>query len=285
MTLTVGATAQGSTLNQVLSSLNSQLNGTGITAGTDANGQLQFTGSTAFTVKDLGKNGTNATNLLTDYSAYSGSNPGQLVNSGNYSVDASNATGLAAGNTDNLTFTTSSGQSIAVNLTHANGATVANQISAINSATAAYGIYAVQSANGTGISFQSNNSFTVADNNNTASAGVFDNSTTGAAPNVTASGPAASNAGSSAISAINQAIQNLGLVQGSVGAGENKLQYAINLAQSQISNFSTAESQIRDANVAEEAANLTKAQVLQQSSIAAMAQANQEPQALMKLLG
>ncbi len=74
-------------------------------------------------------------------------------------------------------------------------------------------------------------------------------------------------------------------MQGSVGAGENKLQYAINLASSQISNFSTAESQIRDADVAAEAANLTKSQVLQQSSIAAMAQANQEPQALLKLLG
>ena len=41
--------------------------------------------------------------------------------------------------------------------------------------------------------------------------------------------------------------------------------YAIGLAQSQISNFSAAESRIRDADVASEAANLTKAQVLQQA--------------------
>src|SRR5579875_373459 len=285
MTLTVGATTGGSTLNQVLSSLNSQLSGTGITAGTDANGQLQFTGSTAFTVKDNGNNSTNATNLLTDYSAYSGSGAAQLVNSGNYSVNASTATGLGSSDTDALTFTTNSGQTINVSLNNTNGGTVADQISAINSATAAYGIYAVQSANGSGISFQSNNSFSVTDNNSTAGKGVFDNSTTGATAAVTATGPAASNAGTSAIAAINQAIQNLGLVQGSVGAGENKLQYAINLASSQISNFSTAESQIRDADVAQEAANLTKSQVLQQSSIAAMAQANQEPQALLKLLG
>ena len=88
----------------------------------------------------------------------------------------------------------------------------------------------------------------------------------------------------SAISALDAAIQSLGLVQGSVGAGENKLQYAINLAQSQIANFSSAESQIRDADVAAEAANLTKAQVLQQTSIAAMAQANSEPQSVLTLL-
>ena len=69
-----------------------------------------------------------------------------------------------------------------------------------------------------------------------------------------------------------------------MGAGENILQYATSLANSQITNDSAAESGIRDANVAAEAANLSKAQVLQQSSIAAMAQANAAPQALLKLL-
>ncbi len=78
--------------------------------------------------------------------------------------------------------------------------------------------------------------------------------------------------------------QSLGSVQGIVGAGENTLNYAINLAQSQITSFSSAQSQIRDANVGAEAADLTKAQVLPQSSIAAMAQANQEPQAILSLL-
>ena len=69
-----------------------------------------------------------------------------------------------------------------------------------------------------------------------------------------------------------------------MGAGENKLTYAVNLAQSQIANFSAAQSRIRDADTAAEAANLTKAQVLQQSSIAALAQANSAPQAILSLL-
>ena len=90
--------------------------------------------------------------------------------------------------------------------------------------------------------------------------------------------------GTTAIGKINAAVTALGTVQGVVGSGENKLQYAIGLAQSQISNFSAAESQIRDADVAAAAANLSKSQVLQQTSIAAMAQANQEPQAVLKLL-
>ena len=87
-----------------------------------------------------------------------------------------------------------------------------------------------------------------------------------------------------AVNAIAGATTKLGAAQAGVGRGENQLNWAINLAQSQISNFSSAESGIRDANVAAEAANLTKAQVLQQASIAAMAQANSAPQAVLALL-
>jgi flagellin len=87
-----------------------------------------------------------------------------------------------------------------------------------------------------------------------------------------------------AIADISTAVTNLGLTQGRVGTGENDLNYSISLAQSQITNNSAAESRIRDADVAAEAANLTKSQVLEQSSVAALAQANAAPQALLKLL-
>lgn len=87
-----------------------------------------------------------------------------------------------------------------------------------------------------------------------------------------------------AITAINTAISNLGLVQGKVGTGENLLNYASSLANSQITNLSSAQSQIRDADIAAQAANLTKAQTLQQTSIAALAQANAAPAAVLKLL-
>jgi flagellin len=87
-----------------------------------------------------------------------------------------------------------------------------------------------------------------------------------------------------AIADITTAVTNLGKTQGVVGTGENALNYSISLAQSQITNDSAAESRIRDADVAAEAANLTKSQVLEQSSVAALAQANSAPQALLKLL-
>ena len=87
-----------------------------------------------------------------------------------------------------------------------------------------------------------------------------------------------------AVVALGNAVTALGSAQAAIGKGQNQLNYAIGLAQSQISNFSAAESRIRDADVASEAANLTKAQVLQQASMAAMAQANSAPQAVLALL-
>ena len=87
-----------------------------------------------------------------------------------------------------------------------------------------------------------------------------------------------------AIATINAAVAALGKAQGTVGAGENDLAYATSLANSQIANTSDAEGAIRDADMASEAANLTKAQVLSQASLAAMAQANAAPQGVLTLL-
>ena len=80
------------------------------------------------------------------------------------------------------------------------------------------------------------------------------------------------------------AVSSLGSAQAVVGRGQNQFNYAINLAQSQLSNLASAESRIRDADLASEAANLTKAQILLQAGVAALAQANSAPQAVLALL-
>lgn len=87
-----------------------------------------------------------------------------------------------------------------------------------------------------------------------------------------------------AVSALADAVRLLGDAQAVVGKGQNQFNYAINLAQTQISNIAAAESRIRDADLAAEAANLTKAQILQQAGVAALAQANSAPQAILSLL-
>lgn len=88
----------------------------------------------------------------------------------------------------------------------------------------------------------------------------------------------------SAVTALGNAVNTLGSAQAQVGIGENNFTYAINLAQSQLTNFQAAESQIRDANMAQESANLTQSQIELQAGIAALAQANSAPQQILSLL-
>ncbi|HSU87355.1 MAG TPA: flagellin, partial [Terriglobia bacterium] len=87
-----------------------------------------------------------------------------------------------------------------------------------------------------------------------------------------------------AISAIQSAISTLGTTQGRAGAAMNRLQFAVSQAQSMSVSVAASESRLRDANMAEEAANLTKYNVLNQSGLAALAQANSGAQSVLMLL-
>lgn len=260
-TISVGG-AGALTEQQVLSSLNSSLSQYGIVASVGSNGQLTFGGATPFTVKTT----TAAADLIATTAA-------TATNTGVYSVVGATP---YAGAIETQTYQNGQGTAT-VSLTAAD--TLASALSKINAQTASLGIYAVANAAGTGISIQSASNFTAS----TTAAGTF---AAGGAQAIVApltTGTLTGNA-QAAITSINSAILALGLVQGRVGAGENKLNYGINLANSQITSFSAAQSRIRDADMAAEAANLTKGQVLEQASIAAMAQANAAPQAVLALL-
>lgn len=111
------------------------------------------------------------------------------------------------------------------------------------------------------------------------SIGAADSSGLSLSGDLTTSGGAAT-----ALTAVTSAISALGTVQGQVGQIQNRLNFAISLAQSQAVNTKAAESRIRDANIAEESANLTRYSILNQSGIAALAQANQATSAVLQLL-
>jgi flagellin len=88
----------------------------------------------------------------------------------------------------------------------------------------------------------------------------------------------------SAIGAFDKAIQQLSQARAKVGAAQNRMQVTVaNLAVSQ-ENLSAANSRIRDVDVAEETASLTKSQILSQAGLAVLSQANQIPQAALSLL-
>ena len=87
-----------------------------------------------------------------------------------------------------------------------------------------------------------------------------------------------------AVSALAAAVTSLGSAQATVGKGQNGFSFAVNLASSQLTNIAAAESRIRDADLASEAANLSKSQILLQAGISALAQANSAPQQVLALL-
>ncbi|MCU0932729.1 MAG: hypothetical protein MUE43_13225, partial [Serpentinimonas sp.] len=257
------------------------LNSFGITAAQDTAGALTLSSSRVFTVTSsaVSGGGNAVVSNLTGTST--------AINSANFNFTVAAYTADAA--TQSFTLQNESG---AVNVTLAATDTSANIISAINTAASSLGIQAVANNGSNGFSIQSSTNFSlvVTDAGGTGGLGLTGTAAAGAtiggSATVTAGDTSASATGNAlaAIAAIDKAITSLGQVQGKVGTAQNKLQYSVQLAQSQISNFSAAESRIRDADVALEASNLTKAQVMQQASLAALAQANSAPQAVLALL-
>ena len=91
-------------------------------------------------------------------------------------------------------------------------------------------------------------------------------------------------ASKSALDAVRTAIQSLASTRGTLGATESRLQVTINNLAVARENFAAAESRIRDVDVAGEAAELTRLNILQQAGAAVLAQANQQPSLALSLL-
>lgn len=87
-----------------------------------------------------------------------------------------------------------------------------------------------------------------------------------------------------ALDAVNSAIQSLASTRGTLGAAQSRLEVAINNLSVARENFASAESRIRDVDVASEAAELTRLGILQQAGSSILAQANQQPSLALSLL-
>ncbi len=87
------------------------------------------------------------------------------------------------------------------------------------------------------------------------------------------------------LDAVNNAISTLASTRGVLGATEARLRVSINNLSVARENFASAESRIRDVDVAAEAAELTRLNILQQAGASVLAQANQQPSLALSLLG
>jgi flagellin len=88
----------------------------------------------------------------------------------------------------------------------------------------------------------------------------------------------------STINAVDSALATVSAFQSQLGAIQNRFTSTVANLQSTAQNLTASRSTIQDTNFASETANLTQSQVLQQAGISVLAQANSEPQLILKLL-
>ncbi len=86
------------------------------------------------------------------------------------------------------------------------------------------------------------------------------------------------------MTAVDGAIQQLSAQRGTLGAAQNRLEHTANSLGVAVENLSASESRIRDADIAQLSSDMVSNQILQQAGVSVLAQANQSPQAILKLL-
>ena len=89
----------------------------------------------------------------------------------------------------------------------------------------------------------------------------------------------------SALTSLTSAINNISSMAATLGAVQNRLQYTSDSISSTEQNLSASNSQIKDVNMAQEMTNMTQEQILEQAGASMLAQANSQPQLILKLLG
>jgi flagellin len=94
-----------------------------------------------------------------------------------------------------------------------------------------------------------------------------------------------SSGASAAITALDTAIGTVSTTRANLGALQNRFEHTINNLNVTVENLTASDSRIRDTDMAQEMTNFTRAQILTQAGTAMLAQANQAPQGILKLLG
>jgi flagellin len=84
---------------------------------------------------------------------------------------------------------------------------------------------------------------------------------------------------------VDDAIKKISTARAGLGALQNRFEHTINNLNVSVENLSASESRIRDTDMAQEMTNFTRSQILTQAGTSMLAQANQAPQGILKLLG
>ncbi len=203
-----------------------------------------------------------------------------------YSSQDGNVTASVAGG--KLTLTAADGSDVAVNQTVTLGTAGTGAGAAAGTGT---GIDTSISGGVAGAGITNSGSVTLSANSNIAVGGTDATSIGQTDGNISLGTKTLANqnvltvAGANAtISAVDAALATVSAFNSQLGAIQNRFTAAVSNLQSTSTNLTSSRSTLQDANFASETAKLTQSQVLQQAGISVLAQANQEPQLILKLL-
>jgi flagellin len=156
------------------------------------------------------------------------------------------------------------------------------------------GVSVAVSADGKGLQFYSSGSLSVTDTGgnllgtdakNVNSGAAFSSGDTATVGGSLATGSVKTvDAANDLISRVDVALKSVSDFAAQLGAVQNRFQSTISTVAAQTTNLQSSQSTIQDADFAAETASLSKAQVLQQAGISVLAQANSNPQQVLKLL-
>ena len=114
---------------------------------------------------------------------------------------------------------------------------------------------------------------------------VSTSSATAAALSIGTLSLAALTSAAGALTTIDSALQSISASRATLGAQANRMERAVRTATQASISLTAAQSRIRDVDVAEEVSNLSRLQIQMQAGVAVLAQANQMPSLVLKLLG
>jgi len=175
-----------------------------------------------------------------------------------------------------------SGQESGTNLTSLQGefSDLSNEINSIANSTQYGNSFLINGSVSGAITFQVGST-----NDSNDQIGLTFNSATATALGVNALNISSNSGAQAAMTTLDTALTSINAFMGDVGSSQNQLQYTINNLTTSIQNYTASTSTIEDVDMAAEVSNMTKNQIFQQSAMAMLAQANAQPQSILKLLG
>jgi flagellin len=278
-------------LQKELSALQTEL--TRIADTTSFGGQKLLNGNYGTQSFQVGSNANETISVtIGDVSADVLGKEGQTV-AGSYTA-ANVTTAITAGSNFDFTYTPSgtgaAAEALTVNMGDVDDA--ASMVDAINNAlngaSEPTGVFAVLDAAGTGFTFEgiANNGATLTSAGTSTTAFALGGANTANATSTVDQIDITSAKGSqNAVTIIDAALADIDEQRADLGAIQNRMSFTISNLSNIESNVTDARSRIQDVDFASETAELTKQQILSQTSSAMLAQANQIPQTALSLLG